>query len=35
MNFADIVNSWITFMLLFGIGIALLLFVDSRKKNKG
>ncbi len=34
MTFLDIVNSWITFMLLFGIGIAILLSINTRKRSK-
>lgn len=36
MTFLDIFNSWITFMLLLGVGFALLFFTDvkSIKKEK-
>lgn len=36
MNFGQIFSSWLTFMLLFGILVALIVLIDrqNRKKSK-
>lgn len=34
MNIIDIFNSWITFMVLIGVGFALLLFTTAKKSSR-
>lgn len=34
MTFVEIFNSWVTFILLLGVGFTLLFFMDTRRSPK-